>query len=154
MAKQMDISEMIPSALRESIRAFVDGEYNERNHQEALPPIRTRYEAYGKLAEGVVNVNGAMDAVKAGMRDCLKGLNGSDMVFTQSAEQTYAGLLDVLMAAAEMAVQTLNCIYKMEDVIASNPPPLVAMAETEPEAAENIDDEDLPNGSENEEEDF
>lgn len=146
MGKQIDVMELIPSALRESVRGFVDGEYNQRKYQEAVPPIRTRYEAYGKLAEGMVNVNGAMEGVKAGMRDCLKGLNGSDMVFTQSAEQTYAGLLDVMMAVAEMAVQTLNCIYKMEDVIASNPAPLIAMAEgeTEPEPQENIDDEDLP----------
>ena len=132
-------------------KAFVDlltvsTTSGQRKYQEAVPPIRTRYEAYGKLAEGMVNVNGAMEGVKAGMRDCLKGLNGSDMVFTQSAEQTYAGLLDVMMAVAEMAVQTLNCIYKMEDVIASNPAPLIAMAEdeTEPEPQENIDDEDLP----------
>ena len=110
MGKQIDVMELIPSALRESVRGFVDGEYNQRKYQEAVPPIRTRYEAYGKLAEGMVNVNGAMEGVKAGMRDCLKGLNGSDMVFTQSAEQTYAGLLDVMMAVAEMAVQTLNCI--------------------------------------------
>lgn len=151
MAKQIDITDMIPSGLKESSRAFVDTEYQERNHQDVLQPIRTRYEAYGKLAEGMVNVNGAMEGVKAGMRDCLKALNGSDMVFTQSAEQTYAGLLDVLMSVAEMAVQTLNCIYKMEDVIASNPAPLVAMAEAaEEEPMENIDDEDLPENDEEE----
>ena len=151
MSKQIDMTELIPNGLKDSSRAFVDSEYNERNNREELPPIRTRYEAYGKLAEGIVNVNGSMDGVKAGMRDCLKALNGSDMTFTQSAEATYASLLDVLMTVAEMAVQALNCIYRMEDVIASNPPPLVEMAE-DSEPAENIDDEDLPEN--NEEEDF
>ena len=152
MSKQIEMTELIPSSLKTSSRDFVDGEYRDRNQQDTLPPIRTRYEAYGKLAEGIVNVNGAMDGVKAGMRDCLKALNGSDVVFAQSAESTYSSLLDVLMTVAEMAVQTLNCIYKMEDVIAANPPPLVAMAEEE-EPAENIDDEDLPE-IEDEEEDI
>lgn len=152
MSKQMDVAEMIPSKLKAASRSFVDTEYNERNLRGDLPPIRTKYEAYGKLAEGIVNVNGAMDGVKSGMRDCLKALNGTDTVFTQSAESTYSSLLDALMAVAEMAVQAMNCIYKMEDVIASNPPPLVAMAEAADEPAQNIDDEDLPEN--NEEEDF
>ena len=150
MSKQIDVADLIPSSLKTGSRAFVDTEYNDRNHQDALPPIRTRYEAYGKLSEGIVNVNGAMDGVKAGMRDCLKALTSSDTVFAQSAESTYSSLLDTLMAVAEMAVQTLNCIYKMEDVIAANPPPLVAMAETEPDEPENIDDEDLPEADDDE----
>lgn len=153
MSKQIDVADLIPSSLKISSRDFVDSEYRDRSQQDTLPPIRTRYEAYGKLSEGIVNVTGAMDGVKAGMRDCLKSLNGSDVVFTQSAESTYSSLLDALMAVAEMAVQTLNCIYKMEDVIAANPPPLVALAEEEDEPAENIDDEDLPE-TENEEEDI
>lgn len=153
MSKQIDVTDLIPSSLKTASRDFVDSEYRDRNLQDTLPPIRTRYEAYGKLSEGIVNVTGAMDGVKAGMRDCLKALNGSDVVFTQSAESTYSSLLDALMAVAEMAVQTLNCIYKMEDVIAANPPPLVAMAEEEDEPAENIDDEDLPE-TEDEEEDI
>lgn len=153
MSKQIDVFDMIPSSLKISSRDFVDSEYRDRSHQDTLPPIRTRYEAYGKLSEGIVNVTGAMDGVKAGMRDCLKSLNGSDIVFAQSAESTYSSLLDALMAVAEMAVQTLNCIYKMEDAIAANPPPLVAMADDEDEPAENIDDEDLP-VNENEEEDI
>ena len=153
MSKQIDVADLIPSSLKISSRDFVDIEYRDRSQQDTLPPIRTRYEAYGKLSEGIVNVTGAMDGVKAGMRDCLKSLNGSDVVFTQNAESTYSSLLDALMAVAEMAVQTLNCIYKMEDVIAANPPPLVAMAEEEDIPAENIDDEDLP-VNENEEEDI
>lgn len=153
MSKQIDIADMIPSGLRIASRDFVDSEYRDRNQQDTLPPIRTRYEAYGKLAEGIVNVNGATDGLKAGMRDCLKALNGTDIVFTQSVESTYSSLLDVLMAVAEMAVQTLNCIYKMEDVISSNPPPLVAMADEDDEPAENINDEDLPE-TEDEEEDI
>lgn len=149
MEHQVDINEMISSAIKENIRSFVDKEYQERKYKEQLIPIRTRYEAYGKLAEGIVTVNTAMDALKSGMKDCLKSLTGTDMTFTQSAEQTYSGCLDVLIAAAEMAVQTLNCIYKMEDVIAENQPPLVEMAEGD-EPLENIDDEDLPENEEEE----
>lgn len=155
MGNQIDMIELLPSELKEGTRRFIDVEYTSRKAQDALPPIRTRYEAYGKLAEGMVNVSAAMDGVKSGMRDCLKALNGSDAVFAQTAEQTYSSLLDAIMSAAEMAVQSLNCIYKIEDVIAAAPqPPLLEMAEAEEEPAENIDDEDLPGDLNNEEEEI
>jgi hypothetical protein len=109
----------------------------QRKHDETLPPIRTRYEAYGKMAEGVQNVIGAMEGVKSGMKDCLKALNGMDTGFCSAAEATYSSLLDVMIAVGEMATQTLNCVYKISDLIAAMPTPLETLAE-------NIDDEDLP----------
>ena len=47
MSKQIDFSDMIPSSLKISSRDFVDSEYRDRSQQDTLPPIRTRYEAYG-----------------------------------------------------------------------------------------------------------
>lgn len=151
MSKQMEIMDLIPNSLKTAGRALVDSEYQQRSLDNELVPVRTKYEAYGKLAEGFVNVSGAVDGVKAAMRDCLKALNGTDVVFTQSVESLYAALLDTIMSTAEMAVQSLNVVFKMESIIASNPAPLVEMAEAEEEPMENIDDEDLP---ENEEEEF
>ena len=142
MSNQMDAMDLIPNTLKDNSRSFVDQEYRDRVQAESLMAIRTRYEAYGKLAEGSVALEGAMGGVKTGMRDCLKALNASDAVFTQSAESVYSSLLDVVMMAAEMAVQALNVVYKMEDIIQQNPPPLVAMAEAEDEELENIDDEE------------
>lgn len=137
MSKQVDVNELIPNTLKDKAREFVDGEYMQRNHDETLPPIRTRYEAYGKMAEGVQNVIGAMEGVKSGMKDCLKALNGMDTGFCSAAEATYSSLLDVMIAVGEMATQTLNCVYKISDLIAAMPTPLETLAE-------NIDDEDLP----------
>jgi hypothetical protein len=148
MSKQVDVNELIPNTLKDKAREFVDGEYMQRNHDETLPPIRTRYEAYGKMAEGVQNVIGAMEGVKSGMKDCLKALNGMDTGFCSAAEATYSSLLDVMIAVGEMATQTLNCVYKISDLIAAMPTPLETLAE-------NIDDEDLPeaeNATEDEEE--
>lgn len=140
MSKQIDVNDLVPSNLKESVRAFVDNEYMQRNHDEALPPIRTRYEAYGKMAEGIQGVISAMEGVKSGMKDCLKALNGLDTGFCNAAESTYSSLIDLIMTVSEMSVQTLNCIYKISDLIAANPLPLVEMAEE----MENIDDEDTP----------
>ena len=137
MSKQVDVNELIPNTLKDKAREFVDGEYMQRNHDETLPPIRTRYEAYGKMAEGVQNVIGAMEGVKSGMKDCLKALNGMDTGFCSAAEATYSSLLDVMIAVGEMATQTLNCVYKISGLIAAMPTPLETLAE-------NIDDEDLP----------
>lgn len=153
MSKQIDVNELIPNALKEKSRELIDNEYMQRNHDEALPPIRTRYEAYGKMAEGVQNVIGAMEGVKAGMKDCLKALSGMDQSFCSAAESTYSSLLDVMIAVSEMATQTLNCVYKISDLIAACPTPLETMAEgAEEELPENIDDEDLPEADEEEDE--
>jgi hypothetical protein len=71
-----------------------------------------------------------------------------DTGFCSAAEATYSSLLDVMIAVGEMATQTLNCVYKISDLIAAMPTPLETLAE-------NIDDEDLPeaeNATEDEEE--
>lgn len=124
MSKQMDLNDLIPNTLKELSRKFVDEEYLARHHDGALPLIRTRHEAYGKMAEGYVTVNSAMDGVKASMRDCLKSLAGTDFTYKNAAEDAYNCLLDTFMATAEFAVQTLNCIYQMDGIIQANPLPL------------------------------
>lgn len=137
MSKQIDVNELMTSTLKEASRAFVDQEYMTRKQDDALIPIRTRYEAYGKMAECFVNVNASMEGVKSGMRDCLKALTGMDTGFCNAAESTYTSLVDVIISVGEMAVQTLNCVYKISDLIAANPLPLVEMGE-------GVNDEDLP----------
>lgn len=155
MSKQIDINDLIPSALKELSREFIDKEYSARNHDGDLISIRTRYEAYGKMSEGIVNVNGTMEGVKAGMRDCLKALAGMDNTYRQAAEVTYNALLDTFMAVAEMAVQTLNCIYQIEGLVNSQKTPMEEYAENlDDEGSENTDpveDDELPDNEEDEE---
>lgn len=147
MSKQIDINELITSSLKEAGRAFVDQEYMTRKQNGELIPIRTRYEAYGKMAECFVNVSRSIDGVKSGMKDCLNGLTGTDSGFCNATESTYNSLIDTIIMLGEMAVQTLNSVYMMSDIIAAQPLPLVEMAET---VGENIDDEDNENSEEDE----
>lgn len=156
MSKQIDMNDLIPSALKELSRRFVDDEYTARHHDGALPLIRTRYEAYGKMSEGAVNVKAAMDGVNAGMRDCLKALTGMDNTYRNAAEVTYNALLDTFMAVAEMAVQTVNCIYQIEDIMARNVTPMEEMAaealdDTGSENTDPVEDGELPDDEEDEE---
>ena len=153
MSKQVDINDLIPAPLKELSRRFVDDEYSARHHDDSLPLIRTRYEAYGKMAEGMVNVNSAVDGVKAGMRDCLKALTGMDNTYRNAAEVTYNALLDTFMAVAEMAVQTVNCIYQIEDMMARNVTPMEEMAaanldDTGSENTDPVKDDELPDDEE------
>lgn len=152
MSKQIDINDLIPAQLKELSRRFVDDEYSARRHDQSLPMIRTRYEAYGKMAEGMVNVNAAIDGAKAGMRDCLKALTGMDNTYRNAAESTYNALLDTFMAVAEMAVQTVNCIYQIEDIMARNVTPMEEMAanidDTGSENTDPVEDDELPDDEE------
>lgn len=147
MSKQINIDDLIPSGLKVLGRKFLDEEYMARNADRTLPAIRTRYEAYGKMCECMVNVSSTMDSLKGGMRDCLNALTGMDATYRQSAEAVYNELLDVFLATAEMSVQTLNCIYQIESLT-----PLEAMAENiDDEGSENtdpVDDDELPEGEE------
>lgn len=156
MSKQLDMNDLIPSAMKEQSRRFIDDEYTARHHDENLPMIRTRYEAYGKMSEGAVNVKAAMDGVTAGMRDCLKALTGMDNTYRNAAEVTYNALLDTFMAVAEMAVQTVNCIYQIEDIMARNVTPMEEMAaealdDTGSENTDPVEDGELPDDEEDEE---
>ena len=156
MSKQLDMNDLIPSAMKEQSRRFIDDEYTARHHDETLPMIRTRYEAYGKMSEGAVNVKAAMDGVTAGMRDCLKALTGMDNTYRNAAEVTYNALLDTFMAVAEMAVQTVNCIYQIEDIMARNVTPMEEMAaealdDTGSENTDPVEDGELPDDEEDEE---
>lgn len=139
MAKQINISDLIPNELKTMARDFLDEEYNDRHHRSALPQIRTRYEAYGKMSEALVNTMTAVDGIKAGMRDCLNALASNDGTYRQAAEETYNALLDTFMVVAEFAVQTLNCVYQIEEKLLSAETPLETLAR------ENLDD----TGSEN-----
>ena len=144
MSKQIDINDLVPSALQKICRDTIDAEYQARIHDGELPPIRTRYEAYGKMAEHNQNVKAAMDAVNAGMKSCLNTLAGGDGAFSTASDALYTSLLGAMTATAEMLTQVLNIIYRMEDVIRENPTPLEEMAEQAPipEAGEDIPDEE------------
>lgn len=141
MSKQMDINDLIPSEIKDSTRRFIDGQYQGQSALDALPLVRNRHEGYGLLAEAYLGVSGAVEIVKAAMRDCLKALSGTDANFQDAASNAFNSLLDTCIAAVSMGVQTLNVIYKISDIRAANPTPMEAMAADAP-APE--DEDELP----------
>lgn len=143
MAKQMQMDDIRLADMRAKTNNFLDSNYAGRKALCDLPPIRTRYEAYGKLSEGVVMVGTAMDAVRAGMKNCLNALVADDVVFQQGADDVFAGLQDLMATTAEMAVQTLNVISYIAEALGNIKTPMQDMIE---EA-----DEDLPETEEEEE---
>ena len=141
----MNIDDLIPSTLKTMARDFLDEEYAHRAHRHELPAIRTRYEAYGKMSEALVNTMSAVDGIKAGMKDCLTALGSTDGTYRESAEETYNALLDTFMMVAEFAVQTLNCVYQIEEKLLNTETPLEALArENLDDAGSENTDEELP----------
>jgi len=141
MAKQMDINDLIPDEIKDATRRFIDTQFQGQSAVDELPLVRNRHEGYGLLAEAYLGVNGAVDNVKAAMRDCLKALSGTDANFQDAASNAFNSLLDTCIAAVSMGVQTLNVIYKISDIRAANPTPMEEMAANAP-APE--DEDELP----------
>ena len=141
MSKQMDINDLIPDEIKDATRRFIDTQFQGQSAVDELPLVRNRHEGYGLLAEAYLGVNGAVDNVKAAMRDCLKALSGTDANFQDAASNAFNSLLDTCIAAVNMGVQTLNVIYKIEDIRVSDVTPMEAMAEAA-EAA--MDEDELP----------
>lgn len=144
MSKQMDINDLVPSVIKDETRRFIDTQYQGQSAEGGLPPVRNRHEGYGLLAEGYVNVNSAMDNVKAAMRDCLKSLAGTDANFQDAASNTFNSLLDTCIAVVSMGVQAMNVIYKIMDVRQAEPLPLVDMAAGDPDSEEAMDEDEPP----------
>ena len=138
MSKQMDINDLIPDEIKDATRRFIDTQFQGQSAVDELPLVRNRHEGYGLLAEAYLGVSGAVDNVKAAMRDCLKALSGTDANFQDAASNAFNSLLDTCIAAVSMGVQTLNVIYKISDIRAANPTPMEAMAADDPAP----DDED------------
>ena len=140
MSKQMDINDLIPSEIKDGTRRFIDTQFQGQSAEDALPLVRNRHEGYGLLAEAYLGVNGAMDNVKAAMRDCLKSLSGTDGNFQDAASNTFNSLLDTCIAAVHMGVQTLNVIYNIEGIRQANPTPMEELAAEMTEAVEDADE--------------
>lgn len=141
MSKQMDINDLIPDEIKDATRRFIDTQFQGQSAVDELPLVRNRHEGYGLLAEAYLGVSGAVDNVKAAMRDCLKALSGTDANFQDAASNAFNSLLDTCIAAVSMGVQTLNVIYKISDIRAANPTPMEEMASNVP-APE--DEDELP----------
>ena len=142
MSKQMDINDMIPTEIMDETRRFVDAQFNAQTAENALPLARNRHEGYGLLAEAYLGVNGAMDNVKAAMRDCLKSLSGNDGNFQEAASNAFNSLLDTCVAAVNMGVQALNVIYSIDGLRRMNPTPMEELAAEMTEAVMNAEDAD------------
>lgn len=128
MSKQLDINDMIPSEIKDDTRRFIDTQYQGQSAEDALPLVRNRHEGYGLLAEAYLGVSGAVDNVKAAMRDCLKALSGTDGNFQDAASNTFNSLLDTCIAVVSMGVQALNVIYNIDGIRAADPTPMEALA--------------------------
>lgn len=128
MSKQIDINDLLPSEIKDDTRRFIDTQYQGRVAMDELPPVRNRHEGYGLLAEAYLGVSGAVDNVKAAMRDCLKALSGTDGNFQDAASNTFNSLLDTCIAVVAMGVQALNVIYNIDGIRAADPTPMEALA--------------------------
>ena len=131
MSKQIDMNDLIPCEIKDSTRRFIDTNYQQQSSMDGLPPVRNRHEGYGLLAEAYQSVSGAMDSVKAAMRDCLRSLPGTDANFQDAASNAFNSLLDTCIAAVGMGVQALNVIYNIEGIRAAEPTPLEELAQAE-----------------------
>ena len=143
MSKQMDMLDMIPSEIKTETRRFIDAQYNGQVMENDLPMVRNRHEGYGLLAEAYLGVAGAVDSVKAAMRDCLKSLAGTDANFQDAASNAFNSLLDTCIAAVSMGVQALNVIYSIEGLRAAEaeiPTPLEELAAEPGEDADELPD--------------
>ena len=142
MSKQMDINDLIPDEIKDDTRRFIDAQFNGQVAEAALPMVRNRHEGYGLLAEAYLGVNGAMDGVKAAMRDCLKALSGNDGNFQDAASNAFNSLLDTCIAAVHMGVQALNVIYSIDGLRRMNPTPMEELAAEMTETVMNAEDAD------------
>ena len=140
MSKQMDINDLIPDEIKDETRRFVDAQFNGQVAECTLPMVRNRHEGYGLLAEAYMGVNGAMDGVKAAMRDCLKALSGNDGNFQDAASNAFNSLLDTCIAAVNMGVQALNVIYSIDGLRRLDPTPMEELAAEMTEAVEDADE--------------
>ena len=138
MSKQMDINDLIPSEIKDDTRRFVDTQFNRQVSENALPMVRNRHEGYGLLAEAYLGVNGAMDGVKAAMRDCLKSLSGDDGNFQDAASNAFNSLLDTCIATVHMGVQALNVIYSIDGLRRMSPTPMEELAAAPAEDADEL----------------
>lgn len=138
MSKQMDINDLIPSEIKDDTRRFIDTQFQGQSAEDALPLVRNRHEGYGLLAEAYLGVNGAMDSVKAAMRDCLKSLSGTDGNFQDAASNAFNSLLDTCIATVNMGVQALNVIYNIEGIRAADTTPMEEMANAGADEADEL----------------
>ena len=95
------------------------------------------------MAEAYLGVAGAVDSVKAAMRDCLRSLAGTDANFQDAASNAFNSLLDTCIAAVSMGVQALNVIYSIEGLRAAEaeiPTPLEELAAEPGEDADELPD--------------
>lgn len=141
MPKQLTANDFIPSKIKDSTRGFIEMFYQEGAESATLADCRNRHEGYGLLAESFVTICGAMDSVKAGMKDCLKALSGEDQTFLSAADATYSALVDLAISTVQMGVQDMNIIQRMMDRIQRTPLPLEEYAEG---IASEDDSEDVP----------
>lgn len=137
MSKQIDMNDLIPTEIKDATRRFIDVQFQGQSAVDELPLVRNRHEGYGLLAEAYLGVSGAMDNVKAAMRDCLKALSGTDGNFQDAASNAFNSLLDTCIATVSMGVQALNVIYKISDMRAAETTPMEEMAAA-------ADEDDLP----------
>ena len=147
MPKQLTTNDFIPSKIKDSTRGFIEMFYKEGADGGELSDCRNRHEGYGLLAESFVTLCGAVDSVKAGMKDCLKTLSGEDQAFLSATDATYSALVDLAISTVQMGVQGMNIIRQMMDRIQHTPLPLEEYAN---EVASEDDSEDVPDIEEDE----
>lgn len=142
MDQQITMNDIIPNETKLAVRQFNEASYAKQNAGQQLSLCRNRHEGYGLLADNYVSVCGAVDGVKAAMKDCLKTLGGEDADFQESSDALYAALTELSISVTAMSVQALNVIQRLMERQADAPLPLLADLEDPPKAESDEESED------------
>lgn len=148
MAKKHAAEIQYPEGFSESVVSFIGHEFEKSKGDLLLPIIKNNHEAYGIMAEKVMQVTGSASFVNTAVKDALTSLPNSEEGFITACEMAYDGCLNVAKSAIDMAIAMQNIVdqralYAKQSVTQT---PLEAMAE---EA-----DELLPEDDENPEDEF
>ena len=139
-----ETNETMNEQLKLDVRAFADRVYLNRQTNQSLPQIRTKQEAYGYLAECYATINAAASQIKGCMNDAMKTLSCTNATFAGVSDGAYSAALEAASAAIHMAVNAQNIGMQLLEI-----PDPVEPTPLEQLAAENSDDEELPDDNDN-----
>lgn len=142
MAKKHAAEIQYAEGFSESVISFIGGEFDKSKGDMLLPTIKNNHEAYGIMAEKVMQVTGSAAFVSSSVKDALTSLPNSEEGFIAACEMSYDGCLNVAKAAIDMAIAMQNIVDQRALYVGQsvNKTPLESMCEEEDELLP--DDED------------
>lgn len=117
----------------------------ENSYSNLMPrTVRNEYEAYGVASEQMVNINGAVKAIKADMQMLLNTLSNPNLSAVEATSSIFNGVkiaAEKLVTAAAIMKRTMMHLYEKE----SDPTPLEELEEQDYQETDEpeTDDEDM-----------